>query len=144
MEVRAGKCGALFFPIRRRIKKGQKIQGLILIKKRKQWERFEERCLLLFQAPEPAQPSGEENVLKVSVGKAKKCNPLRNRYFLVNISIYCSQKKNALLVQHDSAILFYKHISRTSAVSSTNFGSILIFASCVVGTCNILCGRVFS
>ena len=29
---------------------------------------------------------------------------------------------------------------RTSAVSSTNFRSILIFASCVVGTCNILCG----
>ena len=35
--------------------------------------------------------------------------------------------------------LFYTNISRTSAVSSTNFGSILIFASCVVGTCNILC-----
>ena len=35
--------------------------------------------------------------------------------------------------------LIYKNISRTSAVSSTNFGSILIFASCVVGTCNILC-----
>ena len=29
-------------------------------------------------------------------------------------------------------------IIRTSAVSSTNFGSILIFASCVVGPCNIL------
>ena len=34
---------------------------------------------------------------------------------------------------------FYKNISRTSAVSSTNFGPILIFASCVVGTCDILC-----
>ena len=33
-----------------------------------------------------------------------------------------------------------KNISRTSAVSSTNFGSILIFASCVGGTCNILHG----
>ena len=33
-----------------------------------------------------------------------------------------------------------KYISRTSAVSSTNFRSILIFASCVVGTCNILYG----
>ena len=33
-----------------------------------------------------------------------------------------------------------KHILRTSAVSSTNFGSILIFASCVVGTFNILNG----
>ena len=33
---------------------------------------------------------------------------------------------------------FYKNVSRTSAVSSTNFGSILIFASCVVGTRNIL------
>ena len=29
-------------------------------------------------------------------------------------------------------ILFYRNILRTSAVSSTNFGSILIFASCVV------------
>ena len=39
------------------------------------------------------------------------------------------------------AILSYdKNISRTSAVSSTNFRSILIFASCVVGTCNILYG----
>ena len=28
--------------------------------------------------------------------------------------------------------LFYKNISRTSAMSSTNFGSILIFASCVI------------
>ena len=34
-------------------------------------------------------------------------------------------------------LIFYKNISRTSAVSSTNFWSILIFASCVVGTCNI-------
>ena len=33
---------------------------------------------------------------------------------------------------------FRKNISRTSAVSWTNFRSILIFASCVVGTCNIL------
>ena len=37
-------------------------------------------------------------------------------------------------------LFIYKNISRTSAVSSTNFGSIPIFASCVVGTCNILCG----
>ena len=36
--------------------------------------------------------------------------------------------------------VFYKNISRTSAVSSTNFGSILIFACCVVDACNILCG----
>ena len=34
--------------------------------------------------------------------------------------------------------VFHKNISRTSAVSSTNFWSILIFASCVVGTCNTL------
>ena len=34
--------------------------------------------------------------------------------------------------------IFYKNISRTPAVSSTNFGSILIFASCVVGTCTII------
>ena len=40
--------------------------------------------------------------------------------------------------------LFYKHIFRTSALSSTNIASILIFSSCVIGTCNILCGRVFS
>ena len=40
-------------------------------------------------------------------------------------------------------MLFYKQISRTSAVSSKNFRSILIFASCVVGTCNIQYRRVF-
>ena len=34
--------------------------------------------------------------------------------------------------------LYKRNIARTSVVSSTNFGSILIFASCVVGTCNIL------
>ena len=39
--------------------------------------------------------------------------------------------------------LFYKNISRTPAVSSTNFGSILTFASGVVGTCNILLGEFF-
>ena len=33
---------------------------------------------------------------------------------------------------------FIKNVLGTSAVSSTNFGSILIFISCVVGTCNIL------
>ena len=31
-------------------------------------------------------------------------------------------------------LYFIKKKSRTSAVSSTNFGSILIFASCVIGT----------
>ena len=41
-----------------------------------------------------------------------------------------------------SVLLFYKNISRTTAASSTNFGSILIFASCVVGNCNILCEGV--
>ena len=35
-------------------------------------------------------------------------------------------------------MLFKKKQIRTSAVSSTNFRSILIFASCVVGTCNML------
>ena len=30
--------------------------------------------------------------------------------------------------------------SKDAAVSSTSFGSILIFASCFVGTCSILCG----
>ena len=34
-------------------------------------------------------------------------------------------------LENQSINLFYKDISRTSAVSSTNFGSILIFASCV-------------
>ena len=37
---------------------------------------------------------------------------------------------------------FLMNIFRTSAVSSTNFGSILIFASCVVGTCYIRYGWV--
>ena len=42
------------------------------------------------------------------------------------------------------SLLFYqKCFLRTSAVSSMTFGSLLIFASCVVGTCNILCGSVF-
>ena len=33
---------------------------------------------------------------------------------------------------------YLKSKLRTSAVSSTNLGSILIFSTCVVGTCNIL------
>ena len=48
---------------------------------------------------------------------------------------------------HDNRFLYYVYINyfitnilRTSAVNSTSFGSILIFASCVVGTCNILYG----
>ena len=43
-------------------------------------------------------------------------------------------------------ILLFKIISRTSAVSLTNLGSILvlIFESRLVDTCNILCGWVFS
>ena len=40
----------------------------------------------------------------------------------------------------NTSYIFYTNILRTSAMSSTNFGSILIFASCVVGTRNILCG----
>ena len=36
--------------------------------------------------------------------------------------------------------VFNKNFIGTSAVSSTNFESKLIFASCVVGTCNIPCG----
>ena len=36
--------------------------------------------------------------------------------------------------------VFDKNILRTSAASPTNFGSILISVSCVVGTCNVLCG----
>ena len=47
---------------------------------------------------------------------------------------YC--KKALLPPPHYSYVryapIFYKNISRTSAVSSTNFGSILIFARCVV------------
>ena len=37
-------------------------------------------------------------------------------------------------------IIYFLIIPGTSAVRSTNLGSILTFASCVVGTCNILCG----
>ena len=37
-------------------------------------------------------------------------------------------------------IFYFKNILRTSAVSSMNFRSILIFASCVVDTGNILNG----
>ena len=51
---------------------------------------------------------------------------------------------------HDNRFLYYVYINyfitnilRTSAVNSTSFGSILIFASCVVGTCNILYGWVY-
>ena len=40
-------------------------------------------------------------------------------------------------------LVFINKKIRTSAVSSTNYGSILIFASCVVGTCNILYGEFF-
>ena len=47
-------------------------------------------------------------------------------------------RKKSARCQSDQRGLFYKKKSRTSAVSSTNFRSILIFASCVVGTCNIL------
>ena len=52
------------------------------------------------------------------------------------------------LLPRAKPLYFIKNISRTSAVSSTNFRSILIFARCVVGTCNILrstslYGRVF-
>ena len=43
-----------------------------------------------------------------------------------------------LHIVHDHGTYFIKNILRTSAVSSTNFRSILVFASCVVGTCNIL------
>ena len=39
--------------------------------------------------------------------------------------------------------LVYKKNLKTSAVSSTNFGSILVFASCVVGTCNAYVGEFF-
>ena len=67
---------------------------------------------------------------------------------------YLSAKKPVLLflfpfmirpsTTHTLSLRCDKNISRTSAVSSTNFGSILIFASCVVGTCNVPCGWVFS
>ena len=63
-------------------------------------------------------------------------------------SIYIYYKK--LLVHWSTkrkflpCLLFYKNISRhVSRVSATNFGSLFIFAPCVVGTCNILCGCVF-
>ena len=40
-------------------------------------------------------------------------------------------------------LLFDMNVLRTSAVSSTNLGSILMQAASLVLTCNILCGRVF-
>ena len=49
----------------------------------------------------------------------------KNKQFCIN-SFICEK-----LFQWE---LFYKQISRTSAVSSTNLRLILIFASCVVGT----------
>ena len=50
-------------------------------------------------------------------------------------------EKLALDVEHAHACMSYymRNISRTSAVSSTNFRSTLIFASCVVGT---YCGSI--
>ena len=62
---------------------------------------------------------------------------------VVNLSerAYSMDTKGAMMVVATADrkvsvhVYFIKNISRTSAVSSTNFGSILIFASCVVGTC---------
>ena len=54
--------------------------------------------------------------------------------FVINI---CELFFSAIMV----GVVFYKKKLRTSAVRSTNFGSILIIASCVfgvIGTCNIL------
>ena len=63
-------------------------------------------------------------------------------FFYICISV-CSVSV-AVLEKFDTCVFltsqFYRSILRTSAVSSTNLGSILIFGSCVVGTCNILCG----
>ena len=50
----------------------------------------------------------------------------------------CQKNANFFWVASNTAI-FYNFFLRTSAVSSTNLGSILIFASYVVGTCSILC-----
>ena len=49
-------------------------------------------------------------------------------------------KKTGTEIPLGGDVLSYKTVLRTSAVSSTNFGSILIFASCIVDTCNVLCG----
>ena len=50
----------------------------------------------------------------------------------------CVILRSRVLLGVSSYYYFITNISRTSAVSSTNFRSILIFASCVVGTRNIL------
>ena len=62
---------------------------------------------------------------------------------VLNFTYHVGKKKTCDdPVHRNSDLIFYKTISlRTSAVSSTNFGSILIFASCVVGTCHILYTR---
>ena len=58
-------------------------------------------------------------------------------YFIKNISrtsAVSSTNFRSILIIFASCVVTYfiKNISRTSAVSSTNFGSILIFASCVI------------
>ena len=71
------------------------------------------------------------------------CNYYVGEFFLMGgVSFFCSNIYVHIYILFLSTIMvlvFYKNSSKTSAVSSTNFGSILIFASCVVGTCNILC-----
>ena len=61
------------------------------------------------------------------------------------ITYICINSSNSRLtsLKYFYKILFYQKNSRTSAVSSTSFRSILIFASCVVGTCNIQYRWVF-
>ena len=49
-----------------------------------------------------------------------------------------TRKRFVFEIESNAVVYLIKNISRTSVVSSANFRSILIFASCVVGTCNIL------
>ena len=59
-------------------------------------------------------------------------------------TLLVSNMKNILpgiYTGNETAWIYYKNISRTSAVSSTNLGSILIFASCVVDTSARTSGR---
>ena len=64
---------------------------------------------------------------------------MKNLILVAFVFTYYFVGRVGLGLSHSSvSILLYKIILRTSAVSSTNLGSILIFASCVIGTCNVL------
>ena len=57
--------------------------------------------------------------------------------YLLLLTLLMTDDAHCRMAYEYHQVLFYKIILTTSAVSSTNLGSILIFASCVVGTCSI-------